>query len=332
MADLQLTDELRVILGQRIEHTRQIIEPYDAEWFKDPAIRARIGQTDLLPSLSGTWSVTEKTKLRASATRTLARPQLRELAPFTFQDYFGGRVTGGNPDLEMTNITNLDLRIEHFPTLREVLAVSIFYKDFVNPIEAVILGGSDEGSLTYRNARGAQLIGLELEARRGLDFLTPVLKDVTLGANLTLAHSEIRVRDEETLNLTTLKRPLVHQAPWVLNLSLSYAREQSGTTATLLYNVVGPRIALAGSQGLPDVYEHSRSMLDLTVQQKIGKHFSVKLDGKNLLNSQVLLTQGCGSDGLFGGTWHLGCSSGEAEAVSQYTEGTSFGVTGSYDF
>ncbi len=332
MADLDVTDDLRVVLGERIEHTRQVIEPFDENGLKDPAIRARIGQTDLLPAVSGTWSMTPKTKLRASATRTLARPQLRELAPFTFQDYFGGRVTGGNPDLEMTNITNLDLRVEHFPTLREVLAASLFFKDFVNPIEAVILGGGDEGSVTYRNARGAQLVGLELEARHGLEFLTPALKDLTLGANLTLAHSEIRVRKEETLNLTTLKRPLVHQAPWVFNVSASYAREKTGTTATALFNVVGPRIALAGSQGLPDVYEHSRSMLDLTVQQKIVEHFQVKLEGKNLLNSEVLLTQGCGGRGLFGGTWNLGCSSGEAEAVSRYTEGASFAVSGSYDF
>jgi hypothetical protein len=332
MADLGLTDNLRVVLGERIEHTRQIIEPFDENGVKDPAIRARIGQTDILPAVSASWGMTEKSKLRASATRTLARPQLRELAPFTFQDYFGGRVTGGNPDLEMTNITNLDLRVEYFPTLREVLAASLFFKDFVKPIELVILGGGDEGSVTYRNARGAQLVGVELEARHGLDFVTPVLKDLTLSTNLTLAHSEIRVRKEETLNLTTLKRPLVNQAPWVFNFSVSYAREKSGTTATLLYNVVGPRIALAGSQGLDDVYEHPRSMLDLTVQQKLLDKLQIKLEGKNLLNSQVLLTQGCGGDGLFGGTWHFSCSRGEAEAVSAYTEGASFAVTGSYDF
>jgi hypothetical protein len=118
----------------------------------------------------------------------------------------------------------------------------------------------------------------------------------------------------------------------VLNLSLSYAREKTGTTATVLYNVVGPRIALAGSQGLPDVYEHSRSVLDLTVQQKVIEHFQIKLEGRNLLNSAVLLTQGCGGDGLFGGTWHFGCSNGEAEAVSRYTEGASFAVSGAYDF
>jgi TonB-dependent receptor len=332
MADLQVTDNLRVVLGERIEHTRQVIEPFDENWVKNPTLRARIGQTDILPAVSGTWSMSAKTKLRASVTRTLARPQLRELAPFAFQDYFGGRVTSGNPDLEMTNITNLDLRLEHFPTLREVLAASIFFKDFVNPIESVILAGGEEGSVNYRNARGAQLIGLELEARQWLEFLTPVLKDLTFGSNLTLSHSEIRVRNEETLNLTTLKRPLVHQAPWVLNLSLSYAREKTGTTATALFNVVGPRIAFAGSGDLPDVYEHSRGMLDLTVQQKVIEHVQIKLEGKNLLNSAVLLTQGCGGDGLFGGTWHLGCSNGEAEAVSRYTEGASFAVSGSYDF
>ena len=68
-------------------------------------------------------------------TRTLARPQLRELAPFAYSDFFGGRRTSGNPDLELTHITNADLRFEYFPRLSEVLAFSIFYKRFEDAIE-----------------------------------------------------------------------------------------------------------------------------------------------------------------------------------------------------
>jgi outer membrane receptor protein involved in Fe transport len=310
-----------------VEHTLQTIDPYDQFDREADLESARIDQTDLLPAVSAIWSATKKTKLRASVTRTLARPQLRELAPFEFQDYFGGRVVGGNPNLEMTRITNVDTRLEHFPTLKDVLAFSLFFKQFENPIEPVILSG---GAESFRNAEGATLIGVELEARRGLDFIPASAGAFSGVVNLTLAHSRIQIRDEATIELTNLSRPLVNQAPWVLNFALDYTRDK--TSARLLYNVVGPRVAQVGSAGLDDVYEHPRSILDVTVQQKLGENLSLKFDGRNLLNSEVLLTQGCGSDGLFGSTWHLSCSNDEDDAVTRYTEGVSFAVSASYDF
>ena len=80
------------------------------------------------------------------------------------------------------------------------------------------------------------------------------------------------------------------------------------------------------------VYEHPRGMLDLTVQQEVIKHLAIKLEAKNILDSQVMLTQGCGGKGVFGSTWYLGCSRGESAAVSRYTEGATFAVSGTYDF
>jgi TonB-dependent receptor len=331
MADLGLTKDVRVVVGERIEHTLQEIDAYDTSLALDPDLGARISQTDWLPALSVAWSMTNKSKLRGSFTRTLARPQLRELAPFTFQDYFGGRVEGGNPDLKLTNITNLDARLEYFSTLREVLALSFFFKHFKNPIERVIIASGDEGSVSYRNAESAQLLGVELEARQDLAFAGAALKDFSVTTNLTLAQSQITVPQEDILGLTNLTRPLVNQAPWVFNLALTYTREKSGTTATALYNVVGPRIAYAGSQGLDDIYEHPRHLLDLTVLQKIGAHFSIKGEAKNILNAPVLYTQGCGGNGVFGSTWHFGCSRGKESATSYYTEGATFAVTASYE-
>jgi TonB-dependent receptor len=331
MADLGLGKHVRVVVGERIEHTNQSIDAYDVNRELNPDLGARISQTDILPALAVTWNVTEKSKLRGAATRTLARPQLRELAPFTFQDYFGGRVEGGNPDLEITNITNLDARLEYFPTLREVLALSVFFKDFRNPIERIILGGGDEGSLSYRNADSAQLIGLELEARKDLASLAEAMRNFSVTSNLTIAHSRITVPTEDALSLQNLTRPLVNQAPWVFNFALTYSRETSGTTATILYNVVGPRIAFAAPKGLDDVYEHPRHLLDLTLLQKLGAHFSIKAEARNILNAPVMLTQGCGGDGVFGSSWHFTCSRGKESATSYYTEGATFSLTASYE-
>ena len=332
MADLGVSKTLRVIAGERIEHTYQTTKPLDPTRSGQPTPGAKIEQTDLLPAVSAAWSPTARSKVRASAARTLARPQLRELADVCLQDYFGGRFTCGNPDLEMTKITNLDLRFESFPTLRDVLAVSIFFKDFSKPIEPIIVAAGDEGTLTFQNAEGAKVIGLELEARRNVAFVSETLRDFSVVTNLTLAHSRIEITEGTSVDLTNLSRPLVNQAPWVFNFAFDYANEKMGLGARLLYNVVGPRIVQVGTQLLDDVYEHPRHGLDATLQKEVIKHLQVKFEAKNLLNSMVLLTQGCGGRGLFGSTWQVSCSRGEDAAVSQYTEGVTLGVTGTYDF
>jgi outer membrane receptor protein involved in Fe transport len=196
----------------------------------------------------------------------------------------------------------------------------------------VILNSGPEGALTFRNARGAKLIGIELEARRNLGAFAAALSDFSLVANLTVAHSRIELPKVEANSLTTLSRPLVNQAPWVFNASVDYSREDVGVSGRLLYNVVGPRIAQVGAGGLSDVYEHPRGVLDFTLQKKLGEHLNLKFEARNLLNSEVLQTQGCGGDGLFGSTWHFSCSNGTDQAVSRYTEGVSLALAAGYDF
>jgi len=217
------------------------------------------------------------------------------------------------------------------PTLREVLAFSVFFKDFRDPIEPVIIGSGDEGQLTFRNALGASLIGIELEARKGLDLVHHQLKDFSLVTNLTLAQSKIEIEEEPLIDLTNTSRPLVNQAPWVYNVALDYSNEDLGFSARLLYNIVGPTIVEVGSSGLPDVYEHPRNMVDVTAQQAITQQLKVKLEVENLFNAEVLRTQGCEGDGAFGSTWRITCGNDELP-VRRYTNGTALALSASYTF
>ena len=84
------------------------------------------------------------------------------------QTSLGGEQTSGNPDLKLTKVINADLRFEYFPKLSEVMAFSIFFKSFKDPIEPVVApSGGDENLNTFQNSSGATLIGTELEARLG---------------------------------------------------------------------------------------------------------------------------------------------------------------------
>jgi len=91
---------------------------------------------------------------------------------------------------------------------------------------------------------------------------------------------------------TNANRRLVGQAPYVVNSGLTYSSRSGGTSATLLYNRVGERIVNAGANPLPDVIEHPRNVLDLSLRLPVLAGISARIDGRNLLNANHLVTQG----------------------------------------
>ena len=106
---------------------------------------------------------------------------------------------------------------------------------------------------------------------------------------------------------------MVGQSEYVVNAGFGYASPSGGWFGTLLYNVAGRRIVEAGSGGLPDAYEEPRHMLDASLQLPVVASVSLKLDGKNLLDSPYRMIQGdvlrsrytTGRLFEFAFTWHL---------------------------
>jgi len=287
MFDGALTKQLRFIIGPRVEISQQTITPFDPVNLDLETETSELNEVAILPSASLIYSPLSRANLRASLTRTVARPQLRELAPFAYADYFGGREIRGNIDLENTSIINADTRFEYFPSSREVLAVSAFYKRFEDPIEQVLLASSGRGVITFDNAIGGNLFGVEFEARKSLDMFAKALRPFTVIANLTLAHSRVDLDPVSAVQLTSQSRPLSLQAPYIVNAAIDFDEPEWGTRARLLYNVVGPRLYQVGSNGIPDIYEVERHVLDLSVGQEIGKHVEIRGAVTNLIDSPV---------------------------------------------
>ncbi len=291
MTDVGITSRLRFVAGERVEISRQTIQSYDPFSPDSDRVESKLNRTDLLPSANLIYKVTGESNLRLSATRTVARPQLRELAPFVFSDFFGSREILGNPDLDRTNILNLDARFELFPHIGEVLALSVFHKRFTKPIEPIIIPTS-RGVVSFQNAKGAVNTGVELEGRKGLDFLTSHLKEFTVLTNLTFVHSRVDLDTEQTGIQTSSSRPLAGQSPYVFNVALDWSHERTKTRIRGLYNVFGRRIAQVGMNGIPDMYEQPRHVVDLSAAQGFGEHVDVKATIENALNSPVRFTQG----------------------------------------
>lgn len=293
MVDAWVLPRLRVTTGARLEAAQQSLDSFDPFAAELTRKSVELNKTDLLPSINVVVKVAKQANLRMAATRTVARPQLRELSPFLFTDYFGAFDVVGNPELRRTSIYNGDVRLEVFPAAGEVLAVSGFYKQFYAPIERVILP-SNQGTVTFQNSDSARVAGIELEARKGLGFIHGALRDVTLLANFTLASSTVKIDPRQSAVMTQQtnnERRLQGQSPWVVNAGLDFSPDAWGLRARLLYNVFGPRISEVGANGAPDVMEEPRHQLDLYLAKAVGKHVELKFTAENMLDAVARFTQ-----------------------------------------
>ena len=223
---------------------------------------------DLLPSLNLTYSATEKTKWRTSLSKTLARPEFREVANFAYYDFVRNAQLLGNKDLEKSDIYNIDFKWELYPKAGEIFSVGVFGKKFIKPIEQIVADGSVPSNLalTYTNPPSALVYGLEMEFRKAINSW------LDLYSNMAFIQSEVEVQG--------VKRQLQGQSNYALNGGLNL--HKGNNTINLTYNRVGDRIASVGFQGYPDIFENSRDVIDIVFLRKFNKG-EVKLAVSDIL-------------------------------------------------
>ena len=135
---------------------------------------------DFLPSVNATYKVNPTSNIRLAGSKTLVRPEFRELTNLAFYDFELGAIITGNKNLQRTNITNLDLRYEIYPRAGEIFTIGAFYKYFKNPIELQFnQSGVGSSSFNFVNANSATSFGAEIEIRKKLDFVAEKLKNFT---------------------------------------------------------------------------------------------------------------------------------------------------------
>ena len=289
MLDMPMNQKWQFMTGVRIESSAQKVTTYNPFAASAQPIVADLETLALLPGINLTYRLTERMNLRAAASRTITRPDFRELAPFEFTDFVGGRTILGNPELERTQIDNYDFRWEAFPQLGGVVAVSLFYKRFQKPIEQIVQPQA-EVRITYENADAANNYGVELEARQNLGVLTPVLSQFSINTNAALISSRVVLPDVGIQ--TSSERPLQGQCPYIVNVSLGYEDSNWGISSAIAYNIFGKRLSEVGNHGVPDVYEQPRGQLDVSLSRTVANYFQISFSAKNLLDPYVDFKQG----------------------------------------
>lgn len=289
MIDMPLGSRVRLITGARYELDHLQV---DATTSLGRAVSTNKVWGDVLPSAAINVRLTEAQQLRVSLSRTLARPEYRELSPIISRDVVGGDDVAGNENLQRTNVTNADVRWELYPNPGELLSVAVFAKQFTNPIERVYRASSSARQVYFANADGATNLGVELELRKDLGFVSSVLVPFSVFSNLTVMSSQINLSSIAASSLTNTKRRMVGQAPYVFNGGLSYTTSTGGTTASLLFNRVGERIDVAGESPLPDVVVQSRNVMDFSLRYGVTRALTFRVDAKNLLDAPYKTVQG----------------------------------------
>jgi outer membrane receptor protein involved in Fe transport len=326
MFDLPIIeDRLRLIAGVRVEYSYIATEGFTALQSNVPA-NSRINDLDPLPGVSLVYSPIDDMNVRFGYSQTVSRPEFRELTPTQFPVPGGERTVIGNPNLVSASIASYDLRWEWFLSGLNLVSASFFYKDLTEPIEKVAIGLTTQLADSFANAEDATLWGFEFEGRhdlgplegplsrvRFLRSIAPELRNVAFSANATYVKSE--VHNSATSLQTNPTRALQGQPDFVINSSLEYSNDTAGTFR-VLYNTIGPQIAAAGVQGLPDIFAERRDQLDFVwVRQfaPFGKQVSLKFAAENILNDQFIETQG-------------------SFTVGRYTTGVKVGVGISYSY
>ena len=248
---------------------------------------------EALPSLGLTYLFNDKLQLRAAYSGTVSYPGIIERSESLSYDPETDDPIFGNPTLKVSTIDNYDLRLEYYYSDTESVSLAYFYKDISNPIERAVpdASGSAANGITFRNALGAELTGVELDFSKNLIDRGDVL--VSLSGNISYIDSEVDL-DDNSLRLEgsdSLNRELQGQSPLLANIRFGFDDYDSEQKFTLLINYFDDRIyrVTRGENNGPE-YEVGQVQIDFNYEKTlyIGDDvMTLKAQVKNLLNEEV---------------------------------------------
>ena len=264
-----------------------------------------INSFDLFPSTNFIYSLNEQQNLRVSYSRTIARPSFKELSFAQILDPISGRTFNGglfpytdwDGNLQETLINNFDVRWEMFGSRAQMISVSAFYKTFADPIELVRIQAAPT-TVEYqpRNVGDGSALGLELEFRKKLDFLSGESNnEFELSGNITWVNSSIEMTEQEFNARENFAKPgetidrnrdMAGQSPFIVNAGLSYRNVESGFDMGLFYNVKGSTLIVVGGGLGPDVFSDPFHSLNFNLNKEVAERISVNFKVTNLLNAQ----------------------------------------------
>ena len=245
----------------------------------------------LLPSVVGSYEITDDLVAQAAITRTLGRPDPSAYGPLAKvgQPAAGQiAITLGNPGIKPRQATNYDTSLDYyFDGHHSLLSLQYFHKDLKNEFYNKVFSGpyvyngtTYLGSFTEpENGATAHVNGLELNLQKDrLEFIPEALGTIGFGGNYTRIWTEFTILDANG-NPRVLSN-LVDQPTYIGNASVFYTYDAFQLAVS--YNVQGKTLYQTGAAAWEDTYVLRRQQLDLTARYQITPHLTALFEGANL--------------------------------------------------
>ncbi len=291
-------DKLMVLAGLRYEYNDVRYDAYEVfrvgTDVQGTPIAGGNSYGFLMPHIHLKYSFDPYTALRFSALKNYARPNFVDIVPFVNYDADAITLRLGNPDLKPARAWNFDLMFERYFANVGILSVGTFYKDIdqfqfsrLDPALASDFPGYP-GTMGFRfqqeqNGERAQVMGVEVNAVRSLDFLPGFFRHLNVDLNYTFAHSDAFTQDRQGISLPG-------QAPHTFNASL--AMDYKGFSARIMGNYNGTFVNSLASHADSDIYQEYRFHVDANASYAINPRWRVFGEWVNITNAPNVRYQG----------------------------------------
>jgi TonB-dependent receptor len=299
-----LGDSFDLSIGARHERAEQNVRPLQVfSTLTNSGAATALENDYVLPGATLTWRLPDGMQARLNASKTIARPQFRELMFQSYYDPESNRAYRGNPLLVDSEFFNAEGRFEWYFTPEERVSAAAFYKKIDRPIEA-FTGFNDNTPVTsFANAPEATLYGAELELQKFFAFdslgessFLGSRRAVVIG-NYTYTDSKIGVGAGDTVAVfgTTVQpasnffrdgSQLTGQSNHLVNLQLGMEQTGRLSQQTILLSYASDRVTSRGAAGLPDIYESPGLRVDVVLRQGLTffqQDVEAKFEARNLL-------------------------------------------------
>ena len=339
LTDIEPIPDVRLNLGVRYEDGRQSVTP--TALFGQPGVPGnQINNDYFLPGGTLTWGFQPDMQLRVAASKTIARPQFRELAPQPFRDTETSRTFFGNQFLQDSQLFNAEARYEWYFGRDQRFTLAGFYKKIDNPIEATAVQVGSTFLTSFANAPEAQLYGAEVEAvkfvpldRLGGEYFGS--RRLILIGNYTYTDSQVNIRPgDTTISFTSAPNPipaelvfdtsrklrLTGQSRHLANVQVGIEDTDRLSQATIIMTYASSRATNRGPNLTPDFIEKPGVQLDFVAREGVpfvGKStLELKFEARNILGTPYSETQTLGTSRLNINTYDVGRTFGIAAAVT----------------
>jgi TonB-dependent receptor len=293
MVELLFGGATTLMGGVRVENTSTKYDAFELVYDEegDPVSLEPISgdkdYTEWLPQVHFIYKLDDRSNLRAAITRSLARPNFEDIAPWRLVNREDEEIELGNPDLDVTTAWNADLMWERYLQPIGIISAGLFYKQLEDNIFIFNFDEEIDG-IEYevtqpRNGESADLWGIELAYQNNFTNAQGFWGGFGLYLNYTYVDSEAEYPDRETTRLQG-------QSEHTGNIALIY--EKYGFSGRLSYNYNGKSIVEIGGEAAEDLWVDDHAQLDFLGRVQVSNKISLVLELINLTDEPYRVYEG----------------------------------------